>query len=696
MTRRPRCPYAAALTSSIFIFIGGGAAACAPAYGTIVSSSATIGDIDSTTTDPSGGESETQTTGPTCECTPEQACIDGACVDVGRAAIEAGCHPLSQGVCLYPWPSDFTTTPDPEASTGLRLAYDPELLPKNLSGIPFAADQITAHLDGFSPNSQLRFVSPRGVLGADLVGIDDIDDSLADTAKIVLIAAESGERWPYFAELDVRAPSDDRRAVFIRPMKRLAFGTRYIVAARELQDADGALLAPSPLFLALRDQLPTDLPELEALRPAYEQIFADLGAAGVARDQLVLAWDFTTTSQHSLIRDGAAIMPQVKAAAASGQLGYTIDSVVEQDGPVGRVIRGTFKAPNCMTGDAAPGDLLKRDAMGAPQCSGTVDAPFVIAIPKAVLSGDESAAAAVYGHGLLGSGDEAVSVAALTGSVILAGTDWWGMAEEDIPNVASVLLDNFANGRSLPERLLQSVVNFTTLGYLLHGELADDQALYFDKLQLIDTATPVNFIGGSQGGIMGGTTVALAPNLDRGVLVVGGANYSLMVWRSTSFAAVNGLWEGSQPDELDREFLFAIYQSAFDLSDPVIYSELLRDAPLPGNAQKQLLLIEAIGDSQVPNIATEAMARSYGMRMLGASIYPVFGVPTLVSEIDDVALLQVDTKKGPLPPKQNIPGDSDNGAHGASADGIGVQQTIQVFLEKGQFINMCDGPCDPD
>lgn len=165
----------------------------------------------------------------------------------------------------------------------------------------------------------------------------------------------------------------------------------------------------------------------------------------------------------------------------------------------------------------------------------------------------------------------------------------------------------------------------------------------------------MNYIGGSQGGIMGGTTVALAPNLDRGVLVVGGANYSLMVWRSTSFAAVNDLWEGSQPDRLDREFLFALYQSAFDLSDPVIYSELIRDAPLPGNAPKQLLLIEAIGDSQVPNIATEAMARNYGMLMLGAAIYPVFGVPTLAGPIDDLALLQVDTKRVPCRPSRTSP-----------------------------------------
>ncbi|MBK8265437.1 MAG: hypothetical protein IPK80_29430 [Nannocystis sp.] len=168
MTRRPRRPLAA-LASSLIVFAGLGAAACAPAYGTIVSSSATLGETD--TTDPTAGESETWgTTSDACECGPEEACIDGACVDVGRGAIEAGCHPLSQGVCLYPWPSDFTTRPDPEASTGLRLDYDPELLPKNLNGVAFAADEVTARVDGFSPTlssaSSARAGSPAPISSA--------------------------------------------------------------------------------------------------------------------------------------------------------------------------------------------------------------------------------------------------------------------------------------------------------------------------------------------------------------------------------------------------------------------------------------------------------------------------------------------------------------------------------------------------
>ena len=676
------------LSPVVALTVGLALAGCAEPYGTVLTSASgteSASDSDATSTGSTTATSET-TGAPACACGPEEACVADACVDVGRSKIDAGCHPLHQGVCLYPWPSDFTTVADPSSSTGLRLAIDPALVPVNSGGLAFAAAEITDPMEGFSPNSQLRFVSPRGVMAADLAGIDDIGASLADDAAIVLLAAESGERVPYFAEVDARAKSPDRQAVFIRPMRRLAFGTRYIVAVRGLRDGEGAPLEPPPLFRALRDDLATDVPQLEAMRVSYEALFADLDAAGIAREPLQLAWEFTTTSQASLTRDAAAMMPQVKAAAAGGALGYTIQEIEAKDGKVGRVIRGTFKAPNCMTGDAGPGARLKRGAGGLPECVGTIDAPFVIAIPKSILDGAVASPVALYGHGLLGSGEEAIMV----------GTDWWGMSEADILNVSTVLSENFANGRSLPERLLQSVVNFTTLGYLIQSELAADEALTQGGLPLVDTSVPVSYIGGSQGGIMGGTTVALAPNLERGVLVVGGANYSLMVWRSTAFAAVNGLWEAYQADELDREFLFALYQSAFDLSDPLIYAEMIREAPLPGYGPRQLLLVEAIGDAQVPNIATELMARSYGMRMVGPAVVPVFGVPTVDEAIDDVGLLQVDTLKGPLPPKENVPADQDNGAHGASADGPGVQASIGVFLFKGEFSNKCDGPCDPD
>jgi hypothetical protein len=205
----------------------------------------------------------------------------------------------------------------------------------------------------------------------------------------------------------------------------------------------------------------------------------------------------------------------------------------------------------------------------------------------------------------------------------------------------------------------------------------------------------VHYLGGSQGGIMGGTVLAMAPPLQRGVLVVGGANYSLMIWRSTAFSAIGSLWLGAHADPQAREFLFAVFQSAYDASDPLTYADLLA-APWSGGPAKRTLLIESIGDAQVPNLATETMARSYGLQMLAPAVTPVFGVPEAPGSIEEgSALLQVDTGLGPLPPTGNLPAESDNGAHGAAVDAPAVLGIVERFIFKGVIENLCDGACDP-
>ena len=653
-----------------------------------------------TTSGSSGGDDD----GVSCDvCDGEQACIAGECVAVGRGELERGCSPLGdpggRGQCLYPWPSDLWTVADGATSTGRRLAHDPELLPKNSKMKGFAADEIVNTLDGFSPNSQLRFAFKAAVDPADLPAIDDIGRSLATDSPVVLLEADSGERWPFFAELDATAEDGEPVTVFIRPMKRLGFGKRYVVALRGLHDQTGAPIEPSPLFRALRDSQATDVPQLEALRDSYAQIFAALDKAGVERADLQLAWEFHTASAQQVQGDLAAIAPQVATIAGAGDLGYTIDEVEIQPKPtLARVIRGHFTVPSCLAGDSGPGSLMNRDADGKPLCSGTTEAPFVIAVPQPVWDLGTAVPFVVYGHGLLGSGEEAVSIAERAQSVIVAGTDFWGMAEEDVPVLLGAFANNFSNGNTVPDRLLQSAVNFTTLALLAQGDLVKEPELQveFDMVMqsLIDPGA-VRYLGGSQGGIMGATVVAMAPNVPRGILVVGGGNYSLMIWRSSAFSMLSDAWGASHPDPQEREFLFALVQSAFDRADPLMFPEFI-DTPLAGGDPKRLLLIESIGDSQVPNIATEAMARSYGMPMLAPGLTPVWGVEDMLEPVaTGSALLQVDTKMGPLPPTQNLPPDGDNGAHGSAVDDPALIAIVERFIFKDIAENLCDGPCDP-
>ena len=652
-------------------------------------------------TSTSGGSEESG--GPSCQaCGAEEACIAGECVDVGRVDVERGCSPLGdpkgRGQCMYPWPSDLATVIDPTTVTGRRVHYDAELLPKNGKMQPFAVDDITNDVDGFSPNSQIRFAFADGV-GGDLVGIDDIGRSLADDATIVLIDVETGERWPYFAELDATAQPGEPMTVFVRPAKRLGYDRHYAVGVRGLTDAGGAAIVPSPLFRALRDELGTDLPQLEAMREEQELVFAALTKAGVVRGELQLAWGFHTASQERMQSDLVAISPQVAAQAGKGDLGYVIDEIEKNPSPgLARVLRGHFTVPSCLAGDSGPGSVMKRTPEGAPDCSGTSEAPFYIGVPQAVWDKGTPVPFVVYGHGLLGTGEEAISIAERAPSVIVAGTDFWGMAQEDVPRILQAFSDNFVGGNTVPDRLLQSAVNFTTLAYLGQGGFMDEPEMQVEvdgvMTSLIDPSS-VQYLGGSQGGIMGGTVVAMAPNLQRGILVVGGANYSLMIWRSSAFSALSDAWKLSHADPQEREFLFALVQSAFDRADPSILAELITH-PLGGGDPKRLFLIESIGDSQVPNIASETMARSFEMPLLTPSPKPVWGAPESADPVQEgSALLLVDTKLGPLPPTGNLPPDGDNGAHGAAVDDPALIEVIERFFFKGLAENLCDGPCDP-
>ena len=60
------------------------------------------------------------------------------------------------------------------------------------------------------------------------------------------------------------------------------------------------MIEPSAAFKALRDKIPTRDPNVEERRAHFESIFAMLTAAGVKRQELQVAWDFTTGSIHSL------------------------------------------------------------------------------------------------------------------------------------------------------------------------------------------------------------------------------------------------------------------------------------------------------------------------------------------------------------------------------------------------------------
>src|SRR6185369_1997328 len=99
-----------------------------------------------------------------------------------------------------------------------------------------------------------------------------------------------------WAEIDSNATTPTEQAIIIHPAVSLDEGTRYIVALRNMKDSGGSLLTPNADFLAYRDNTPLADAQKEARRAHMEDVFTTLATAGVARNDLYLAWDFTVSS----------------------------------------------------------------------------------------------------------------------------------------------------------------------------------------------------------------------------------------------------------------------------------------------------------------------------------------------------------------------------------------------------------------
>ena len=117
---------------------------------------------------------------------------------------------------------------------------------------------------------------------------------------MVLIDARTGKRQPYWAELDSSAPAATARAADPAGAQpaRAAAATWWRCA--ELRTASGRAIAPTFGFRALRDRRATGSKAINARRASMRKVFRPLRRAGVARGNLVLAWDFTVASRRSI------------------------------------------------------------------------------------------------------------------------------------------------------------------------------------------------------------------------------------------------------------------------------------------------------------------------------------------------------------------------------------------------------------
>jgi hypothetical protein len=621
-------------------------------------------------------------------------------------SLPASCSPLrTKGACMLPWPNAIYLKEDPSTKTGFRLDIPMETLPvvgHSGKGLDPARYNFA---DGFSPATPMLVYFPEHIDPASLVRPDQAQASLENGSATVIVDMETKQRVAHFSEVDLTAAQDeDRRAVMIRPMQRLLPKHRYAVAVtRSVKTIKGELPTAPPLFAAIADGQPPEgaLAKKQAAR--MPDILSSLKSVGVAREDLVVAWDFVTGSDEQITSHVIAMRDKAFEQIGPDGLGYTITS--SQDDPsndAARRIKGTFTVPRFLThGDSTKADAyFVLDAQGMPTLQGTYEVPFTAIIPKAAKN--KALPLMLLGHGLLGTGEGMVNgmqgFAQRSGYVIF-GTDWTGLSRAEDPvggtnGAAGEALTDFNRLPYVTDRLQQGLINAMVLVRTMRGKIAKDAQMQIDGHAAADTSK-VQYLGISLGGIMGGSFMGYGPDVTEGVLGVPGGIWSTMFQRSSNWPRFKLLIGGAYSDYVDQQLLLAIAQMQFDYSDPISVAPHWLQDPLPGVPVKRIVMLEATNDSQVPNIATEAVARTAGLPLVGDSPKELFAIAKAGAAAPSGISLW-ETKLQPYPPLTNATPEKDNGAHNAVFQIGKLWQQVDHFLKAGEMKAVCEGACDPE
>ncbi|NOY91682.1 MAG: hypothetical protein GXP55_10815 [Deltaproteobacteria bacterium] len=630
-----------------------------------------------------------------------------ASADAGPPGIDVArpeCENLNPHYCTLPFPSSRYLDEDASTITGLRVAFPVEALPENQEGTAPVSLRPWNAFDGYSPLTPVMTYYGRALDTSSLVDELHIPDSLGDSSPTIWLDAQTGERVPHWAEVDAWEDTPvDEAALYMRPAIRLTPNHRYIVATRALQYADGEPVTASAYFAALRDGTTTEVAELEARRANFEDIFSKLEAAGVVRADLIEAWDFTTASDDSLIGDTLSMRDDALGRAGDRGIGCTVTRVDEDvNTEIWRRVRGTFTVPNYMT-TQYEGSIAKRDADGAVTFNGLVEAPFEVDIPysvrDAVLAGDGPRPGLMYGHGLLGTarqvGSGGTRVAEARLAMVGFGTDFWGLSESDSSYFVNEVMTQWGNFDAVGERLMQGAVNSVVLARSFRGVCADLDELKVDDagtLKPLLSQTETYYYGISQGGIMGATVAALTPDIERFALQVGAVGYSHLMRRSMDFEDFENIFRLWYPTALDRHFLIASSQAAWDRTDPSSFvGHLLRD-PLPGVGVKRIFYHTAHYDTQVSNSLSDVAARTMGIPFFSQSAYTPWEPASTTSGPSDSGYVIYELIGAASIPLGSQPPAMDNRVHDDLRFLEPVLMQIQTFLQPdGQVENFCPG-----
>ena len=431
--------------------------------------------------------------------------------------------------CLLPWPNDAFTTPSHSTPTGRRLNISAQVDPANVDGVHVDTTYQNQG-DGFSPGSVIMTYVPNlDLTKSGIASSTNIGLSLASNSPIVVLDTVTHTRVPYFAELDAQTSNTAEQLLLIHPAVALTEGHRYAVALRNLVDTSGDPIAPLPSTTAA--VAGTLMP---AIRGAHIKWVIRNDLAPVLGSTMPYqAWDFTVASTESLAGPALTMRQLAYRWLATNHLpmagrprvppadyapAYTVTSDTTTAGV--RDVHGTFQVPLFLQDTTPYSSMVTDPATGLPEINGnlTWTANFICVLPSTVQAGGP-ASPTVYGHGLLGSASEVEGgsfSAAIAHNLMGCATDWVGMSSSDVGNVERNLQDMSTFDTQI-DHMLQGFVNFQFLGRLINSRdgFVTNPAFQDVDGKVLFHAGDCNFMGYSQGGIMGGAVSALSTEWTR-------------------------------------------------------------------------------------------------------------------------------------------------------------------------------------
>jgi dienelactone hydrolase len=352
-----------------------------------------------------------------------------------------------------------------------------------------------------------------------------------------------------------------------------------------------------------------------------------------------------------------------------------------------------FRGDDCVdpstgcTPDAPGDETFRIGAMGVPELFTPKDEPLAMPITIVLPKGNVPAAGfpvVVFGHGLGGSRHDMLSLAeplAASGYAVVA-IDMWGHGSRyndiDVGNNLAGK-DDFTGDRGLRDGFGDDTGASTHLaffeGFLNIGAIRDtirQSTLDVSRVaQLIQSnpnlaaldgpyattprfdPTRVAYLGQSFGTIIGANLSAIEPSISLYVLnAPGGGVVDHILVNSAAIGDLAlpfaELLYGAS-GTLDKFHpLVGMLQAIFDGADSLTFARrALRDRFVIENAfvgNRHVVCIQVIDDEIMPNLATEALARAYGLHVLKPNV----DVPAGMLQIESPAALNVNNQTAVL------------------------------------------------